>query len=100
MAGLSQIVTGRTAVRWIGTIAKMETNGSGNGILELHPPGYNWVTLETMPFGGTTIPAGSAMYEEVSRLSVGSKVIFNGQFAESGRELPSRIEPDRSWFHG
>jgi hypothetical protein len=86
MAELGRIMTGRTAVGWIGTIAKMETNGSGNGILEVHPPGYNWITIETMPFGGTTIPAGSVMYEQVSRLSVRSKVIFSGELVESSRD--------------
>ena len=86
MAELGRTMTSRTAVDWIGTVARLETNGSGNGILRVHPLGYDWIVIETLPFGETVIPAGSPLYEQVALLSVGNKVIFSGVFGDNNQD--------------
>jgi hypothetical protein len=89
-AALARSLRDRSVDGWIGTVSSMQTTGDGNGILSIKPPGYGWITINTWNNSlsdigsGTLIPAGSPLYEQVSHLSVGEKIIFAGTFGSSG----------------
>lgn len=83
---LARIFPNRAAIEWIGTISSMQTTSDGQGILAVKLLGDKAITIRTSSTGlsdaftGTLIPAGSPLYDEISRLSVGQNVVFSGTF--------------------
>jgi hypothetical protein len=72
---------------WIGQVSSMQTTSDGHGILYVRLPGNTSATVQTWNNGlsdsgsGTLISPGSALFEQVSHLAIGDKVIFSGTFA-------------------
>jgi hypothetical protein len=103
-AELARILPGRSIERWIGKVSSMSTTRSGGGTLAVNPLEYRSGTWSAgMLSNGTSIPSGSPLYQEISGLSVGQKVIFDGAFG-SGKvdyldetsltELGSMTDPE------
>lgn len=71
---------------WIGQVSSMQTTSDGHGILYVKLPGTTTATVQTWNNSlsdmgsGTLISPGSALYEQVSHLAIGDKVIFSGTF--------------------
>jgi len=85
-AALAGILRGRSVDGWVGRVSSMRTTGDGEGVLSIKPLGYDSITIKTWNNGlsdigsETLIPAGSPLYEQVSHLTVGNRVIFAGTF--------------------
>jgi len=83
---LSGIFPSMAVSEWIGTISSMQTTSDGKGVLSITPLGQKAISIRTWNNGlsdissGTLIAVGSSLYEQVSRLSVGERVFFSGQF--------------------
>ena len=88
-SALARILPTRAVDGWIGKISSIETTRNGEGILAVHPLGSDWITVTTSnnslsgAMDGTLISSGSALYEQISRLSIGESVIFSGSFRSS-----------------
>ncbi|HEY7389101.1 MAG TPA: hypothetical protein VH640_11375 [Bryobacteraceae bacterium] len=83
---LATVLPTRSADGWIGTVSAMRTTSDGDGILEIHPLGQESITIESgisLLGNNTLIRPGSQLYQQVSHLSVGAKVIFSGRFESS-----------------
>ena len=58
----------------------------------MHPIDCDWITIQTAnnafsgALDGTLISAGSQLYEQLSRLSVGQRVIVSGRFRSSDQD--------------
>jgi len=82
----------RSAQDWVGQIAFMETTSGGDGILSVKLPGGDRIRVETLNNNflglgmGTLIPHGSALYDQVAKLAVGTTVIFSGIFGPGDRD--------------
>lgn len=96
-AAIAAIFPSRYVSGWIGQIATMQTTSDGRGILSLKLLRGANISVETMNNGfsdigsDTLIPAGSPLYDQVSRLAVGDEVVFSGTFAASNRDYIEEI---------
>jgi Domain of unknown function (DUF4431) len=106
-AALARIVSARSVNGWVGIVSKMETTHSRNGVLVLTVPGNKSIQIETLNNDflgvGTLIPFGSELFNRVSSLSVGDRVVFDGIFGASSddhieelslREEGSMLNPE------
>jgi hypothetical protein len=86
---LSQILSDRNVQNWIGVVSSMTTTSDGHGSIALKVPETAPLTIKTWNNGhsdvadGTLISPESPVYEQVSRLAIGTTVVFSGSFLSS-----------------
>lgn len=86
---LANVVPGRAAKDWVGTVFRMETTSEGNGVLYIKLPGADKVQVETWNNAfsditdDTLIPNGSRLYQDISALHKGQDVTFSASFIPS-----------------
>lgn len=89
---LASLVSSRRVSEWIGTLKDMQTNSEGKAFIEIKLDGAESITIKTWNnalsdiIDETLIENGSELYNSISDLSVGDKVVFSGTFASDERD--------------
>lgn len=87
---LSKVVPERQVVGWVGTVAALETNTEGKGILSVEVADDVFITTWNNALSdmgsGTLIDKSSAVYRTMMDLQHGDRVSFSGKF------MPSRLD--------
>jgi len=76
--------------QWIGKIKKISTNGDGKGILEISLEGTGfilktWNNALSDMMANTLIPQNSDLFNTVSEMEKGQRIIFSGNFFPSDK---------------
>ncbi len=81
-----EVLPGRLARDWVGTVYDLTTNGDGWGVFSVEMDGEIWISTWNNSMSdkdyGTLIDPDSALFKALSGLSVGQTVIFSGKFFE------------------
>jgi hypothetical protein len=84
---LARILTDRCANRWVGMVRWIHTEGQGNGSIAIDPLEFQHGALSVgMLNSSVKIVPGSPLYQKISELVVGARVVFTGIF-ETGSGL-------------
>jgi hypothetical protein len=89
---IKNILSNRRINEWVGTLTDMQTNSEGRAIVEIKLEGAESIVMKTWNnalsdfMDNTLIENGSDLYNSISELSEGGKVVFSGTLISDDRD--------------
>ena len=89
---LAALLPERAVQNWTGTVESVDTNAEGYAYLTIRPDGAESITIATWNNALAdvrkhfTIPSGSDLYENLTELRAGDRVVFSGTFADGDED--------------